>query len=296
MVAVILFRKQIVFSKHALRFQDVFSQIFAISVLSFIAGVSWLLIDFFVKRFVLELSGEGSNGIVQSVAKVTDLYPNLALAWLAMHLFPLLGEKKEDTTFVAATVERTMSVAMTIIIPIIIVLFAFRGLILEIIYKEEFVQASLYFGAMLITGIPKVFTWVIGIALLPIGMKRVWFYSTMIYTLLYAGVAIIGVSTELSFYAIPLALVISLTVQSGYVLGEFKKRGIMFSKQFYEQLMLFCIVMALFSVSLFYEYIQFAVIPFFVFFLARYNLLKEIKEKITAVVLGSSNEQKSNSK
>jgi len=283
-IAIFLLREFIVITKASFQLHYVYTNIVKVALLSLGVGVSWLITDFLIKRFALNQAGEITNGIIQSVAKVTDLYPNIVLAWLTMHLFPVLGGRRDDKEFISATVERTMTIALALIIPIVIFLFSFRPQILAVIYKKEFVQASFYFGTMLITGIPKVFSWVLGVSLLPIGMKRQWFYSSLMYAIIYGLLAFIGLNTELSLYAIPIAFGVSLCFQSSYLYYHFNKNKIKFSKQFTEQIIYYCCITLLLVISLFYNVVLILVILGYIAFCVRYKLFKEIFDKIRRII------------
>ncbi len=278
-VGLILLSEFVNLSKQSFQISDTLVKIFKIALLSFAVGVSWLITDFLIKRYALIQTGEIANGIIQSIAKVTDLYPNIALAWLTMHLFPSLGGKKEDKSFIAVTIERTITISLAIIIPMVIFLFAFRPQILSIIYKKEFELATFYFGAMLLTGIPKVFSWVLGISLLPIGMKRQWFYSSMLYTLVFGVIAFAGLHSSLSFYAIPLALGLSLTLQAGFGLYIFKKSSIKFSKKFVEQLLYYIAITICLMAGLYNEVFIFPAILIYIIFGMRSKLFQEVFDK-----------------
>ncbi|MBI5471067.1 MAG: polysaccharide biosynthesis C-terminal domain-containing protein [Ignavibacteriae bacterium] len=275
-----LLRKHLTFTSSALKLGPAIVQVYKVAVLSFGVGAFWFISDFIVKRYVLTALGEVENGIVQSVAKIADLYPTIALAWLSMHLFPVLSQRIDDKAAVASALQRTVLVAVVIIIPIIVILFTFRAEVLLIVYKKEFQIAVQYFGAMLAVGIVKVFSWVIGLALLPLGMKKQWFYSAVLMTILYSVGVWLGMLAGLSIYAIPVSLGISLGIQAAYVLVVYRWRKIVFDASFLLQTILFGVMSALLVVAVFIPASLIAVVLLFAWLVYRYDLLNEIREKI----------------
>jgi O-antigen/teichoic acid export membrane protein len=280
LVALYLLREHIVLSREVFWLGETVKELFKVAVLSFIVGSITLLSDFVVKRFVLSVGGETANGIVQSVAKVTDLYPMIVLSWLAMHLFPSLAHEKENRQATANVIQRTAFIAGALIIPIVFILFLFREQILELIYQKEFVLASQYFGLMLSTGVLKVFSWVIGVALLAAGFRRLWFYSSLLYAAIFFAVSSIGLSTPLSFYALPLGVGTGLMIQIGYVLYEYRRHSIYFPKNFFIQLLIYTVISILFCLAIFYNVLLIVIIVLYAGYTYHYGFVQEIKTKV----------------
>jgi PST family polysaccharide transporter len=230
--ALYLLRDLIIITRSAMHVFEIFAELVKIAVLSLAVGGGWFIVDFVVKRHLLALLGEASNGIIQSVAKITDLYPNIALAWLSMHLFPTIAMGAGDKSTSANALERTVLVAVAIIVPVIIVLFTFRDLVLEIVYKKEFTVAHTYFGAMLSIGILRVFSWVVGLALLPLGLKKQWFMTAYILIIVYPLAIWIALIFGSALYAIPLAYGVGLIIQGGGTLLVLRRHGIVFGREF----------------------------------------------------------------
>ncbi|MFI5252432.1 MAG: oligosaccharide flippase family protein [Bacteroidota bacterium] len=251
-IGLIILRKSYLLNMKALNVSPIFVKIFKVALLSFIVGVTWLIGDFLVKRYILGKLGEVDNAIVQSVAKVADLYPNIALAWLTMHIFPEIAKRRNDPQGTVSLIERTTLIAIAIIVPIIIVLFLGRSLVLEFIYKKEFTIATGYFGAMLVTGIPKVYSWVLGVALLPLGFRKDWFYSTMIFTSFYVFGSWIGFTNHLSIYLLPVVLSLGFILQSGITINIYHRRGISFSGSFIHQSFLYALMIVLLVISVYW--------------------------------------------
>jgi PST family polysaccharide transporter len=219
-------RDLIALREETFRLGDVAGAILKVGAMSMAVGATWLLADFLVKRYLLATLGEASNAVIQSVARITDLYPTLALGWLTLHLFPLVAASTGDRAAVAAAVERTLMVAVALVVPVIVALFACRELVLEIAYTRDFAVAVAYFGVMLGTGIPKVVAWVLGIALLPMGWRRQWVYASGLYIVTYVGGVAGGLALALGMYAIPLGAGVAWAVQSAYTAVLFRRRGV----------------------------------------------------------------------
>jgi O-antigen/teichoic acid export membrane protein len=257
--------------------------IFKVAVLSFIVGTTWLLSDFIVKRTVLTSLGEVSNAIVQSVAKVTDLYPMVALAWLAMHLFPVVASGEGDRNHTAKVIERTTLVAVAIVVPVILFLFAFRSPILAVIYGREFLLADLYFGAMLTTGVVKVVSWVLGVGLLAAGLRREWFISSILLNGVYLAGNWIGLSVLGNIYILPVSLGTGMLIQCFYCLMAYRRHGILFSQDFTVYLLLFGLLTCLLIGSVSLPLLLIAAAFVYFVLMRQSDLLKESTSKASAL-------------
>ena len=282
-VAVIVLRKFISLNRDAFRVQEIFRQIFKVAILSFTIGSLRLATDFIAKRYVLGTMGEIDNGIVQSVARITDLYPLLSIAWLSMHLFPALGTKRDDAAATARIVERATIIAVAIIIPAIVILFAFRTPILELMYKKEFSLATEYFGAMLATGIPKIYSWVLSVGLMAAGLRRQWFYSSIIMSGTYLCGVWVGFSLHFGIYALPLTTGIGFVLQSFYCLYAFKKNSVHFNPAFIMQSIIFGVFSLLFVASVFWNVLLVLITAGYIGFFFRYKLAHEIRDRLLGV-------------
>ena len=278
-----LLRKHISIGWESFHIFSVIPRLIKVAILSFLVGLTWMATDFITKRYMLGVFGEVNNSIVQSVAKITDIYPSIALSWLTMHLFPAIAVNANDRKVVANVVQRTMLIAVSLVVPIIIVLFALRPIVLEVLYKKEFVIAVNYFGAMLTTGIPKVFSWVLGLALLPLGMKKQWFYSTMIFVAVYVITIWSSLSHNASIYSIPIAFGVAVSVQAVYTLLVLRKHGIVFIAPFRYQVAIFAAMVGLFIASLFSLYGLALAGVLYAFMLYRYDLFSDIKGRLNEI-------------
>jgi O-antigen/teichoic acid export membrane protein len=278
-----LLRSYIVLHPGAFNVRPVIAEVYKVALLSFLVGTMWFVVDFVIKRHVLLALGEVENGIIQSVAKITDLYPTIALAWLSLHLFPTLSAYGADKRAAANAVQRTALVAVVLIIPIVVLLFALKREVLQIVYNREFTIAADYFGAMLSTGIIKVFSWTVGLALLPLGLRREWFISAILLTGFYGLGVWLMFSYQPSMYALPLATGVGLVVQSVYVLGVYRKNGYTFDSSFLGQVSLYLSISALLVASIFEPHVLIGIAVLFFYVLYRNNLITEVRERIDEV-------------
>ena len=274
-----LLRKEIRFTAGMFDLGSVVTSVYKVAVLSFGVGALWFVSDFVVKRYVLTSLGEVENGIVQSVAKIADLYPTIVLSWLLMHLFPTMSLSGDDKRVAANALQRTALVAVVLIVPIIILLFTFRAEVLQIVYKKEFTVAVDYFGAMLTLGIVKVFSWVIGLAFLPLGMKKHWFYSAVLMTFVYAAGVWSFMSWGFAIYAIPMAYGLGLLVQTAYTVVVYRKQGFVFDHSFKWQMLAYGVLSALLVASVFQPLILIAAALVFAWFTYHHNLITEIRAR-----------------
>jgi PST family polysaccharide transporter len=278
-LGIFLLRKALTWNRNAWDVRPIVSGVYKVAVLSFLIGALWFLADFVAKRYILMALGEAENGIVQSVGKITDLYPTIALAWLSLHLFPTISANAGDNKIVAATLQRTALVAVMLIVPITLVLFLLREEVLLLVYKREFTVGIQYFGAMLSVGVLKVFVWVIGIPLLPLGMKKKWFYSGIIMIGIYVAGVWLGMAAGVGIYALPAATLLGVVCQTTYVLFVYHRANIFFERVFWVQLTIYAAMTVIFSCAVLYPMSIVGAAALYLGTLHRFHLLSEFKTR-----------------
>jgi O-antigen/teichoic acid export membrane protein len=197
-----------------------------------------------------------------------------------MHLFPAIGAQKENASVVARTVERTAVVAVVMIIPVILVLFAFRAQVLELMFKKDFLPATEYLGAMLASGILRIYALVLGVGLLAAGFRRDWFIASLITTVVYFVGIWIGFSFRLGIYALPLAFGVGLALQAVYAWFAFRKQLGKFDPRFAQQTLIFTLFTILLVISIFWTWMLIVIALGYLFFLFRYNLIQETRVRV----------------
>lgn len=273
--AFIALRKNFSVSKEMLSFFGVAKEVMSFAVASVLVGGVWMIADFVLKRYLLATFGQIDNGIVQSVAKIVDLYPMVVLSWLNLHLFPVLGASRDDKKAVVGHLERTVLISVSLIIPVIFFLFLFREQILSLLYQKDFTIAEDYFATMLVAGIPKVTSWVVGTALLPLGLRKEWLISSQLYIAAYVGLAVIGLHAGFGIYVIPFATILALTFQLFVTLYLLMKRGFQFTRNFVIQIILYgFITVFLFFGKLSFVFLFLAVLVF-ILIIIRYKLIQD---------------------
>lgn len=279
-LGLVLLRDMFRLDKTSFSISPVFRQVFKVAILSFVGGMSWFAVDFAVKRYLLEAVGERSNGIVQSVARIVDLYPNVALSWLTMHLFPTVAQAEGNSLTIIRVIQRTMVVAFALIFPVIIILYLFRSETLHIVYTQEFTVGVEYFGAMLALGLLKVYSWVIGLPLLPLGFKRDWFKSVLLLSVVYGLVALPILWMSRSIYAIPIAFGTGMIIQSAFTLSIYKRRGLVFESVFLEYTLVMALLTVLLVASMFWVQALAGALALYGWFVYKHNLVQELWARI----------------
>lgn len=279
-----VFYKYIVISKESFYFGEVVNEVLKVAAASAVVGAIWMLTDFILKRYLLEAFGKVDNGIVQSVSKIIDLYPTLVLAWLNLHLFPVLASSANDKKMVVTHLERTVLIAAALIIPIVISLFIFRALVLNILYQKDFIIAEDYFGSMLVSGIPKVITWVVGVALLPLGLKKEWFLTSLIYIIGYVILSFVGLKFGLGIQIIPFATVLALLIQFIAILFLLQKNNYRFTSNFLHQGLLYASITFFIFVAKFQIFFLILAGLLYFYLIYRQNLISELYFRVKNVI------------
>lgn len=275
-----MLKQHLLWSAQVLHLRPLLKPVYSVGLLSVVVGTGWLAADVLSKRYVLHLFGEEANGIVQSVSKITDMYPTLVLSWLTMHLFPFVARTRDDRTALAAGIERVVLAAMSVIIPVILLLFMFREPVLRILYKGEFVVAGPFLAATLATGIPRVFAWALGTALLPLDMRREWLYASGIVIVVYALIVGTGLTSPLGIYAIPAALGLGFLFQASYTLHVLARARVRFSSTFVRRMGVYALIAGLIAGALVEPWLIGGAVITFLAFVERTGLVRELAERI----------------
>lgn len=261
---------------------DVLRPLLRVALYSLGVAAATFAVDFVVKRYVLHLLGESANGIVQSVGKLTDLYPSVSLAWLTVHLFPVLGALGGDRRPAGPAIERTLHIAVSLVFPLILMLFLFRGPVLAAVYSGEFTVGRTYFGAWLAAGIPLIYSWVLGVATLPVGLTREWFFGALVYGAAYGILAWLGLNATGSILVLAAAAGTARILHIAYMALAWRRAGVPFSPSLGRVTLLYAGVTVSLALALSSEWWLVAAAGFFTAAARSSGLLTEARERLRA--------------
>jgi len=116
--------------------------------------------------------------------------------------------------------------------------------------------------------------------LLVIGLRREWFFTSMLLNVLYLLTSWIGMGSRLAIYTLPVAMGIGLCVQALVTLRVYKRHGIIFSPAFIRQSFVVAAISILIVLSILWPPLILLSGSMYVGFVYRYRLIHEIRDKL----------------
>ncbi|WP_136666874.1 O-antigen translocase [Flavobacterium sp. H122] len=151
------------------------------------SGVVGQMIQIFIRNKIIGVSGLDSAGYWEAMNRISVYYMLFINSFLGVYYFPKLIEARDEST--------TRSVwydYYKIIVPLFlvgaIIIFIFRGLIIEILFNRDFLMVKKLFLWQLIGDLFKTMSWILGMQLLAKQMTKAFlFFEALSFIILYVA-------------------------------------------------------------------------------------------------------------
>lgn len=140
--------------------------VFKIGIVSVLAAFMHQGAIIAIRKLIIVHFGEADNGIYQSVLGLSLNYFAVVYALLSNYTLPKFASLPDNISLVAE-INNTLRFLLIIIIPAILMIFAFRDVIIKLIYTSEFLKAQELFMFQLIGDIFRMFAALFGLWLIP---------------------------------------------------------------------------------------------------------------------------------
>jgi len=126
--------------KEKLSRQDI-KNVFKTGVTSLLAFLFYQLVLLYLRKFIILNFGLEANGIYQSALGLSLNIFAFMYSFLGNHTLPQLSMHKDDINL-SSVLDETAKFLILMIVPMILLLYSFRELIIVLFYSQSFVQAG----------------------------------------------------------------------------------------------------------------------------------------------------------
>ncbi len=155
-----------IFATHYVDHRNSYKLIFGLGVGSLIIGLADYSSIIFVRSFIIKELGLQDNGIYQVIYSISTNYLGVFFLVASVYTLPILSEIKSNELF-NAEINNFLRIVVIVVTPIIIILFSFRGFIVQILFSKEFYDSTKYFTFYFVGDYAKLVGTVLGLWLVP---------------------------------------------------------------------------------------------------------------------------------
>jgi PST family polysaccharide transporter len=151
--------------------------IYAFGVASVLLSVASGAVDLGVRTLIVHRLGLDANGLYQPVALLSSQLFLAIVGGVGMYLFPRLTGLYATgrTTDAHHEVNAAVRLVLVVIVPAVVLLVAFGGSVLGLLFSAEFRGAQPTLDYQLLGEVFRAIGWTVGSVLLPLGLVKHWF-------------------------------------------------------------------------------------------------------------------------
>lgn len=172
--------------KNNLRFNFKFSRnllrtLMAIGLVSVLAGLIQQVTLLVCRIFTIKNFGIEGNGLLQSVVGLSNNYFTFIFITLTAYSFPKIASIKNNDVLVNNEINQNLRFITFIMVPLIIMVFAFKEVLVIILYSKDFSVIVSYLKFQLIGDFFKALGWVFGLWQIPKSRLKLWIGLELLY-------------------------------------------------------------------------------------------------------------------
>lgn len=199
----------------------------AIGFASAFVGVAAWVGELAVRTFLLKHDGAGAAGIFQALQLVSVQLLGVIVVSIVFLSFTAITEAHavDDRPLVRRTIDDTLRLALLLIIPTVLVLGLLRDQAIPLLLSGGFDEAADLLPRQLVGDLLRTVAWVLGAALVPLGLTRLWAFVTTLTVAAYVITAAALVPSN-SLDGAVLAYIVEWGVAAGLTLVVLVRRGL----------------------------------------------------------------------
>lgn len=158
---------------------------------SLFVGVSSTLAELGVRTFVLRDEGADAAGIFQALQLISVQFVAVIVAAVVFLSFTAITEAHaaSDRALVRRTVDDTLRLTLLLVLPVLLALALLRSDVVRVFLSGDFDRAGDLLPRQLAGDFFRTAAWVLGAALVPLGMTRMWMLVTSLTVAGYVAAA-----------------------------------------------------------------------------------------------------------
>lgn len=124
-----------------------------------------------IRSLIINYLGNEQGGIYHAVSSISLQYLSIGLFSLSVYWFPHLAGIS-DHRIVVKELNQFIRISFSIMIPVLVILMAFRVQVIELVYSTSFIAASALLPIQIIGDYFRIIFWIISASLLPMVMIK----------------------------------------------------------------------------------------------------------------------------
>lgn len=169
------------------------------------------LVFMWQREIIVSNSEISTAGYWQAMFRIYSVGLIFVQTTMRRYLLPELSSNKEDN-IISLAINKTIKVIIPVLLLLIIVLFLFKHLIIQILFSSEFLVIERIYGMTLLISIIEILSWVFSVWMISKEMYKSYLTSTIIYGFIYLLLTYLLVG-KYNLEGIVFALFISKLVQ-----------------------------------------------------------------------------------
>jgi O-antigen/teichoic acid export membrane protein len=143
---------------------------------SVLVGVASWVGELAVRTFILQQEGAAAAGIFQALQLISVQLLGVIVASIVFLSFTAIAEAHAagDRGLVRKTIDDTLRLALLLVVPVLLFLGVFRNEVIQVFLSTGFADAAGLLPRQLAGDALRTVAWVLGAALVPLGLTRVW--------------------------------------------------------------------------------------------------------------------------
>jgi O-antigen/teichoic acid export membrane protein len=199
--------------------EPVIRTMLGIGFASVLVGVASWVGELAVRTFILKQEGAAAAGIFQALQLISVQLLGVIVASIVFLSFTAITEAHAagDRELVRQTIDNTLRLALLLVVPVLLVLGLFRDEVIRVFLSTGFADAADLLPRQLVGDALRTVAWVLGAALVPLGLTRIWAVVTALTVTGYvvAAAALVpahGLDGAVAAYVVEWAVAAILTV------------------------------------------------------------------------------------
>jgi PST family polysaccharide transporter len=162
------------------------------------------VVAYIIRIIIVDLQGITGAGIYQAALSLTNMSFNVVLMAMGTDFYPRLVTVSQNNEMVKKEVNEQVDIALLVSLPILLALFIFAPLIVQIIYSSSFNSSIELIRWLAVSCFLRVLCWPLGYIFIAKGANRLYVVSSIVWEVLHvplifffakqAGLAGIGIS------------------------------------------------------------------------------------------------------
>jgi O-antigen/teichoic acid export membrane protein len=199
----------------------------AIGFASAFVGVASWAGELAVRTFLLKQQGADAAGIFQALQLISVQLIGVIVVSIAFLSFTAITEAHAvgNRAVVRRTVDDALRLALLLVIPVVLLLGLLRNEVIQILLSSGFDRAADLLPRQLIGDLLRTVAWILGAALVPLGLTRIWAGISVAVAVAYIATAAVLVPSHGLDGAV-LAYIVQWAVAAGATVAVLVRRGL----------------------------------------------------------------------